>query len=72
MQQGSILEVEARTGCEGEILKHCLGMQGWCQESQSSAPVETCKDVKGNKKDFYCYISNRRLNKGSVGLVLNG
>ena len=29
-------------------------------------------DTEGNKKSFYHYISNKRLNKGNVGLLLNG
>lgn len=29
-------------------------------------------DIKGNKKNFYCDISNKRLNKESVGPLLNG
>lgn len=33
------------------------------------APVP---DIKGNKKNFYCDISNKRLNKESVGPLLNG
>lgn len=33
------------------------------------APVP---DIKGNKKNFYCDINNKRLNKESVGPLLNG
>ena len=30
------------------------------------------RDVKGNKKRFYCYISNKRLTKENVCLMLSG
>jgi len=29
-------------------------------------------DIKGNRKNFYCDISNKTLNKKNVGLLLNG
>lgn len=29
-------------------------------------------DIKGNKKNFYCDISNKRLNKENVDPLLNG
>jgi len=42
---------------------------GWCQESQSSTGVETCK---GSKKGFYCCFGSERLKKESVGPLLGG
>lgn len=35
----------SRDGLQGGIYKHCLGMQGWCQETKSSAAILTCMSI---------------------------
>lgn len=34
--------------------------------------MKLAKDVKGNKRKFYHYISSRRRNKENTGPLLNG
>lgn len=69
-KKGSILEAEAGFGCKGGVYKHCLDMQGWCLEIQSSPGDGNC--IKGNKKSFSCFISGKRLDKENVDLSLKG
>ena len=43
-----------------------------CQESQSSAKVEICKECQGQQEDLLPNINRKRLSKESVGVLLNG
>jgi len=44
--------VEAGTGYQRWISKHCLSFQEWSEESQSSAVLEPA-DVKDTKKGLF-------------------
>ena len=46
-----------------------------CEQGVRKAKVQLVlrlvRNIKGNKKRFYCCISSKRLNKENAGLLLN-
>lgn len=53
-------------GYPGGKERHCPSMQGWVQESQSPAGVETIEDVNSHKKGFCKGRNSRRKSKKNV------
>lgn len=51
-KKGSVSEAGAGAGYKGGIYKHCLGMQGWYLEIQSSTGGGNCKGYQGQQEEF--------------------
>lgn len=51
-----------RTGSKARPQKHCLGKQGYCQESQSSGKVEIAKGLQ-EQQDEVLYGQIYKENK---------
>lgn len=58
IHDGHVLDNQMRTGCKGGTWEHDLGLQGWCQKSQSLVRIEMVRDVAGDKKTFYSSMNN--------------
>lgn len=50
------------TGSKG---RHCLGMQRYCQESQSSGKVEIAKGHQGQHEELLSAQMNKKNKKGA-------
>lgn len=41
-------------------------------KAKAQLEMKLARDIKGNKKNFYCYIINKRINKENVSPLLHG
>lgn len=58
------------------VKKEIRNFAGLCgngiRSIKAQMELRLARDTEGNKKSFHRYISIKRLNKGNVGLFLNG
>ena len=60
---------------QGQATKEELRNVAWAsvlRKVKAQLKLRFSRDVKDNKRTFYCYISNKRLTKENVGPMLSG
>ena len=66
-QKGSLQRVEARTGSLEEYRETVRAARDQVRKAKALTELNLARDIKGNKKSFYRYVSDKRKTRENVG-----